>query len=379
MKKEINVLINYHGKRGSGPSYSLEWAKGLKATGCNVFAVVSQEVANIHDWIDVLGADHIYFIETHKDYSRIDLLIKTIKLYVVGRREIRKKFLNIQFDFSFHTFYCHWANIVDSFLNIKKVVAICHDPIAHSGTNFYTQYLFKRHYRKADDVFTLTKSFRNVVHQQYGTPYDHIYYIPHGRMQMYNTFSKDMYRSLKFSPNKYTFLFFGFIEDYKGLNVLAAAYKIVRYTRNDVRLIVAGNGDFDPYKNAFENLEDVTIVNRYIDDDEVGALFAGPNEIVILPYLDATQSGVIPIAFEFLTPVIASDTGGLKEQLDDGKLGLLFKCGDENDLAKRMIQIVENQDEYKTQQEQMKIYRKSLSWDVLSRKLLSEIGLGDTI
>lgn len=374
MSKKINVLINYHGKRGSGPAYSLEWAKGLLQCGCDVYAAISREVVNLEEWRKVLADDHIYLVDTHIDYSRVDLIKKTLKLMTKGKMEVQNQFKDVVFDFSFHTFYCHWANLLDSFLDVKKVVAVCHDPIAHSGTSFYLQYLFKRFYRKADDIFTLTKSFKETVHEQFGTPLDHIYYVPHGRMQMYNSYSQEMYDALQYDANKFNFLYFGFIEHYKGLNVLAEAYKKVRAQRNDVSLTVAGNGDFSPYKNSYEGLEDVTIINRYIKDEEVGALFAGPNIVSILPYLNATQSGVIPVAYEYLTPVIASDTGGLKEQLDDGKIGLLFECENADDLAAKMIEIIDNADEYRKQQKLMKEYRSTLDWDILAQKLLKKIG-----
>ena len=374
MRSKIKVLVNYQGKRGSGPSYSLEWVKGLQSCGCEVYAVISNEVFNLSEWKNVLDDEHLFFVDTHKDYSKVDLLIKTFLLVTQGKKELQSKFGQLEFDFSFHTFYCHWANLIDSFLNVKKVVAVCHDPIAHSGSRFYIQYLFKRHYIKADEIFTLTKSFKQIVHEQFGTPNEHVHYIPHGRMQMYNNYSRKMYDSLCVKKNKYNFLFFGFIEHYKGLNILSEAYKKIRGKRDDVRLIVAGNGNFKPYQKGFYGVPDVTIVNRYIRDEEVGALFAGPNTICILPYLNATQSGVIPVAYEFLTPIIASDTGGLKEQLDDGRIGLLFECNNANSLAERMFEIIDNSDEYNMQQRLMRAYRETLNWDNLSKELLKKIG-----
>ena len=168
-------------------------------------------------------------------------------------------------------------------------------------------------------------------------------------------------------------MFFGFIEHYKGLKVLAEAYKELSLKRNDITLTIAGNGDFSPYAKSFLNLENVNIINRYIKDEEVGALFAGPNVIVVLPYINATQSGVIPIAYEFLTPVIASDTGGLKEQLCDGKIGLLHVNGDSKDLALKMESIIENKQEWDRQTMLMKEFRIELDWKNLSERLINEI------
>lgn len=373
MSKKINVLISYHGKKGSGPSYSLEWAKGLMQYGCNVCAVVSKEVVNLKEWQKIIPNNQLYLIDTHHDYNKFSLIIKTIKLLCFGRREIKKKFKGIEFDFSFHTFYCHWANLVDQWVDVKKVIAICHDPIAHLGTQFYMQYLLFRHYKKADEIFTLTRSFKETVHKQFGTPLEHIHYIPHGRMQMYNEYSNEMLNSLKYNKEYYNFLFFGFVERYKGLNILAKAYEIVSNQRNDVTLTIAGNGDFTCYKDDFSNLKNVQIINRYIKDEEVGALFVGQNVAVILPYITATQSGVIPIAYEFLTPVIASNTGGLKEQLDDGRIGIMFSNGDIEDLANKMLTLINDKTEWERQKALMLEYRNNLNWSKLAEELIRSI------
>lgn len=374
-ENKIRVLINYHGKKGSGPSYSLEWAKGLLECGCEVYAVVSKEVVNIEEWKKNINDDHLYLIDTHKDYSRKDLAMKTVKLYLKGKKEIQKKFSHVTFDFSFHTFYCHWANIVDSFLDIKKVVAICHDPIAHSGTKFYLQYLFKRHYKTADEIITLTKSFTDVIHKKFNIPISNIHYIPHGRMKMYNEYSKTMLNSLAYKEDNINFLFFGFIEHYKGLNILAKAYKELENKYENVTLTIAGNGDFKPYQEQFSKLKKFNLVNRYIRDDEVGALFAGPNIVVVLPYINATQSGVIPVAYEFLTPIIASNTGGLKEQLDDGKIGLLFENGNYKDLMRKMEVFINNKKIWKKQSDLMISFRNTLDWNVLASDLLKLLGI----
>ena len=102
-------------------------------------------------------------------------------------------------------------------------------------------------------------------------------------------------------------------------------------------------------------------------------LFSGPNIIAIIPYLDATQSGVIPIAYEYETPIIASNTGGLKEQLDNGKIGLLFEAGNAAELAQKMEYIMDNKDEFNRQAELIRTFRESLNWDALAKKLLNDL------
>jgi len=82
-----------------------------------------------------------------------------------------------------------------------------------------------------------------------------------------------------------------------------------------------------PYKRLAEELgiaQKVKWMDRYIPNDEVPRLFQNAN-LVVLPYLDATQSGVVPLAYEFDVPVVASDVGGLSEIVLHGETGYLFE------------------------------------------------------
>lgn len=132
------------------------------------------------------------------------------------------------------------------------------------------------------------------------------------------------------------FLFFGRIEKYKGIQLLAKAYKELVQTHSlNITLTIAGSGNLAEYREEFRNIPNVTIINRYIPDNEIGQYFSIPNTIVVLPYIDASQSGVIPIALEYNTPIIASETGGLKEQLNNGEIGIFCKVNDINSLKEK--------------------------------------------
>jgi len=122
-----------------------------------------------------------------------------------------------------------------------------------------------------------------------------------------------------------------------------------------------------------QGVKDVKIDNKYIPDEEVGCYFDGPNVVIVLPYLDATQSGVIPIAIEYGTPIIASNTGGLKEQMMDGEFGLLVETGNVEDLYLKMKEIMSNKSLYTEQQNKMKNAIAELEWDVVIKRVLDVI------
>lgn len=147
---------------------------------------------------------------------------------------------------------------------------------------------------------------------------------------LYNHFGKTLPRQeaiekLNLNPNKKWLLFFGFIRDYKGLDILIQAMKKLP---EEFGLIIAGEvyGSFDKYETLIEELdlgERIALFTRYIRDEEVPRFFSA-SEACILPYKSATQSGIISIAFHFQLPVIATREGGLSEYIHEGETGCLI-------------------------------------------------------
>jgi len=132
-------------------------------------------------------------------------------------------------------------------------------------------------------------------------------------------------RRLALDPDWNYALFFGFIRDYKGLDLLLNAFADPRIRELKLKLLVAGEFycDAAPYlKIIKENgLEDLVLMsNDFIPDSKVRDYFCA-SDLVIQPYKSATQSGVTQIAFHFNKPMIITDVGGLAEFVPDGKTG----------------------------------------------------------
>ena len=120
-------------------------------------------------------------------------------------------------------------------------------------------------------------------------------------------------------------LFFGFIRDYKGLDLLIDAFGDPRLQDMGVKLIVAGEfyGSPEPYLERIRSLDisDIVILhNDYIPDSRVNLYFCAA-DIVAQPYKNATQSGVTQVAFHFEVPMLVTNVGGLAEIVPDGKIG----------------------------------------------------------
>jgi len=176
---------------------------------------------------------------------------------------------------------------------------------------------------------------------------------------------------LNINPNKKVILFFGFIRDYKGLDLLIKAMK---NTPEDYYLVIAGEtyGNFDEYEKLITELgiaSKIQLNVRYINDTEVPYFFSAA-DVCVLPYKSATQSGITSIAYHFNLPVIATDTGGLKEIVKHGETGLIVDKPDAQ-LINSSIKDFFNKDLAGQYEDNIKRYKADISWDHLAQKIIS--------
>ena len=139
---------------------------------------------------------------------------------------------------------------------------------------------------------------------------------------------------------KISFLFFGTIYFYKGLDILIKAVNFLSERTTDFTVIIAGNcNDFDQYRRLIkrEDLFDLQI--KMIPNNEIADLFA-QTDYLVLPYRDVTQSGPLLIAYNYNVPVIASDLDGFKEYILNNETGFLFPTGNAVSLADLLYKIV---------------------------------------
>jgi glycosyltransferase involved in cell wall biosynthesis len=147
---------------------------------------------------------------------------------------------------------------------------------------------------------------------------------------VFDTYGKKLTRNealsaLKLDPEWSYLLFFGFIRDYKGLDLLIEAFSDPGLRNKKLRLLVAGEfyEDESKYRNLVRQAgleNDIIFFDRFIPDNEV-ALFFSAADLVVQPYKSATQSGVTQIAYHFDKPMLVTDVGGLNEIVSHQKGG----------------------------------------------------------
>lgn len=173
--------------------------------------------------------------------------------------------------------------------------------------------------------------------------------------------------------DKKVILFFGIIEPQKGLMILIKALPEIKKSIPDVLLLIAGQPfeDVGPYIKEIKQLnleESVKLKLGYIAIHEIPNVFKVA-DLVVLPYNQVSQSGVVLSAYSFGKPVVATSVGGISEIVDEGKTGLLIPPDNPKALAKAVIRLLKDDVlREKMGKKALEIVQKNHSWDSIAEK-----------
>lgn len=191
----------------------------------------------------------------------------------------------------------------------------------------------------------------------------------------YNHFPPGMAKSearkqLGIPPEKKVLLYFGFIRDYKGLDLLIESMK---HLNDEYVLLIAGEpyGSYDKYRDLIQNegVEGkVKEYVRYIDDGEV-PLFYSAADVCMLTYKSATQSGVVSIAYNYELPVIVTDVGGLKETVAPYGSGTVVQNPNVGEIVKGIKGFFEQ--DYDSYLQGIALVKQKSSWESLADTVLN--------
>jgi len=219
-----------------------------------------------------------------------------------------------------------------------KVHILCHNIRFHErwlGGNWLT----KKMLRLADSVIVLSKTVEKDA-QRLRLPHITTLFHP-----LYNVGGGPVRpASASFNhlgiPQKRTVLFFGLIKKYKGLDIFLKSIPIIAKRELDIQFVIAGQvyGRAGWLKRLLATIDCTNVIFRgeYIKGDDVPHYFAIA-DVVVVPYLSATQSGIVQLAYSYKKPVICSRITGLIEMIEENATGLLFEKGDADDLAKKIF------------------------------------------
>jgi len=327
---------------GQDPSYVFGLVSTLSGRGIRVHVVGNDRVDNI----EFHTSDRITFVDCRGLRRNAGFLLKMLQLtayyarliaYVTFRSpEIVHILWNNKveyFDRTILTLYfkCLGKKVVLTAHNVNKAKRDSCDSVLNRLT-------LRIQYHLADQIFVHTDKMKSELVEEFGVSPESVAVIPFGtNIAVPDTklTATEAKRHLGIQDSEQTILFFGRIVPYKGLEFLVEAFhRLVRRDTN-CRLIIAG----EPMKGFESYIDDIrrTIADGggadrilcrlgYIRDDETEVYFKAA-DVLVLPYRNIFESGLIFLAYRFGLPVIASDVGSFREELTNSGAGLLFEPG----------------------------------------------------
>lgn len=377
MSKEKLILVNYTGRNGGGPLDAYEITNSLLSYTPNVAAVVSEYVENLEMWKG-LALKKLVVIPTYRNNR--EFITASLAFHKI-KKKIRKELLEYEISYIYCPMVAMWSQKINRLFPSAHTYVVLHDPVPHSGDRvapisklleLFGFGISKKIYTDAEGIMVHSRRFLKYVEDKFHKK-GKVFYLPLGRHDFY----KKIHGSepvIKYDPSRCNFLFFGSISYYKGIGILLDAYSEIEKKYDNVSLTIAGNGDFEIYKQSCSRLKNVTVINRWIKDSEVESLFRGGNIIAVVPYLDATQSGVVLVAMDYHVPVIATATGGLVEQVEDGVTGILVEPGNAEALERAMEELMNDEHKRKELVQNADNYLEEISWNKTAEKLLRIMG-----
>ena len=357
------ILINYTGRKGAGAIFAYEMTKGLIQCGAKVAAIISADIENLYDW-ENLKLYKLLVISTYSD--KLSYIKNSLFFGRRQKKQIIEQFKNDKIDAIYCPMFCPWTNRINQLFKGVPTYDTLHDPKPHSGEKWYVKLSWYKPTKNTSAIIVLSEKHIEYVGNKWGKP---VLWIPHGRFNYY----KDKYFKGFKASDKINFLFFGRLEHYKGLGVLAEAFKRVQNDMSQFTLTVAGPGNWSEYEKEYVGIRNFNIINEWIDAQRINELYSFENTVTVLPYLDASQSGVIPVAKEYMSPIIASATGGMSEQIIDGETGILVPAGNAEKLAEAIKSVYYDFDKAKEMAKKAWERLDQYNWDKLALKLMENI------
>jgi D-inositol-3-phosphate glycosyltransferase len=259
----------------------------------------------------------------------------------------RPRVFHILWNFKFQLFDRTFLMLYYKVLG-KRIVFTAHNVNAaerDGNESVLNRLSLKFQYRLVDHIFVHTEKMKHELLNGFGVREESVSVIPFGinnAVPDTELTVAEAKQKVGVGSSEKTILFFGRIRPYKGLDYLVTAIQQLALRDPGYRLIIAG----EPKKESMEYWREIeqTIEQtqmgeqviqqiRFISDEETEIYFKAA-DILVLPYTEVFQSGVLFLAYSFGLPVIATDVGSLRDDIVEGETGYTCRSRDATDLAR---------------------------------------------
>ncbi|MBA7511768.1 Alpha-maltose-1-phosphate synthase [subsurface metagenome] len=263
-----------------------------------------------------------------------------------------------------------WLNLTLPFLRRRyPLVITVHDVVLHVGdtkSRKIPSFVHKLSTRYADEIIVHGEKLKKQMMEKSNKLVNNVHVLPRGVNSIYKRFLKNEVRE-----EDNLILFFGRIWEYKGLQYLIEAEPLITEKVPTAKIVIAGTGeDFRKYTRMMVHKEKFIVHNRLIPSSMVGQLFQKAS-VVVVPYIEASQSGIVPLAYAFKKPVVVTDVGSIPEVVDNGKTGYIVPPKDPEKLAEAIIDLLRDKEKRREMGENgYKKTEEELSWDNIAVKTI---------
>ena len=323
---DSHVLLWHWGRSGAGAKFTFELARHLPRCGVRLAlsGAIGSDLCVLTRSLHGLTTDNVSTFDGNKATLRgkltAALSLSCIPLIAYRfHRMLRKHHVDV----ALCAFQSIWDVATLPILSHGPVrsILILHDAFFHPGDEYPFRHLvLRRQIQNTDALIVLSEHVRQQAIEAFDYPADRIWKMQHaafafGRNTVHPAIHPRGSRPLRL-------LFFGRIIAYKGLDRLLLAVKLLIERRLSVKLVIAGSGSLEPYARLLDAAPHVEVHNRWLGDEEI-AEFMAMSDVIILPYVEASQSGVAATAYAAGRQIVAYPIGGLVEQVAHGIIGLL--------------------------------------------------------
>lgn len=248
-----------------------------------------------------------------------------------------------------------------------KIVNTIHDPSVHPGdvvsmrmVDFRIVNVAKKY---THHYLVHGEYLKRALSREYHVPDSKISIVPHGHFEIYKEFQTN-----HSTEGEFTALFFGRIWQYKGLDIFIEAMNLAIDQKPNIKALIVGKGeDLEGYLSKIRHNANFKVINERVPLSEVGGYFEQCS-VVVLSYIEASQSGVIPVAYAYKKPVISTNVGALSEVVIDDYTGYLVSPKSAHEIAQKLIFLSDRpQLTRKLGENAYKFAHEQLSWKHIAR------------
>jgi len=363
MSQPLSLLLWHLGRRGGGPRYTFELARALNQRDDVKLSLAVSRQSELFEQTAALDLPMLA-IDTYHNVGEFAFSLLRLP-------KVRAQLARFAAAHQAKIALCSMVHLWNPLLvgPISRAGAlnalVVHDAAPHPGDNYGVRNLLMRNdFRQADLLVSLTDAVSNRLVAEQGIDPTRIIPSSMGPFR----YDGGPVTPRRLGPPPYRLLFFGRLLPYKGLELLVDAMRILAEEGVPAQLRLVGQGPL-PLDDLPANVQ---LERRWVPESEIAPLFAAC-DLVVLPYIEASQSGVLPIARHLAVPSLVTPVGGLLQQVDQGDTGFVAEEISAAGLARALRRALSDPEAYHALSKRLAESGSDRQWTAITEELVGAL------